>query len=90
MDNLFALRYHVYFSEMYNIKGFVHIQGQRIGNSSSWIFDDGTPILYMPWNLGQPENFYGQNYLVVNTNAQWQWHDSHITNKFSFLCQKII
>ena len=90
MVNLFELLFHVYFAEIYNIKGFVHIQGQRIGNSTSWIFDDGTPISYMPWKLGQPDNYYGQNYLVVNTNAQWHWHDSHSAYKFSFLCEQII
>ncbi|XP_052064703.1 macrophage mannose receptor 1-like [Mytilus californianus] len=66
--------------------GHVYLQGKRIPNTSEWEFDDGTPITYLPWNLGQPEA-YDQIYLCSLAQDQGMWHDCIGTQLFGFVCE---
>ncbi|XP_063399133.1 collectin-12-like [Mytilus trossulus] len=67
--------------------GHIYLQGNRVPNTSEWVFDDGTPITYLPWNLGQPEA-YDQMYLCALAQDKGMWHDCVGTQLFGFVCER--
>ena len=79
-----------FLSEKYKIVGKIYIQGTRIGSSNSWMFDDGAAIVYIPWNIGQPDNTNGEKNLLMNADNGWKWHDCGPTYLAAYICEHLL
>jgi len=86
---------HICFTANYNFgTTYAYIQGRRVGSTTSWAYDDGTAMIYMPWNTHfaniQPDNAYGQDFLLMSGYGWGTWNDASGTSKYSFVCEIIM
>ena len=68
---------------------YVRIQGERVGSSTQWMFDDGNILTYTPWTNGQPDNTLGQNSLLININEHG-WHDADVLRGWPYICEQSV
>jgi len=51
-------------------------------------------MIYMPWNTHfaniQPDNAYGQDFLLMSGYGWGTWNDASGTSKYSFVCEIIM
>ncbi|XP_060567361.1 C-type lectin lectoxin-Lio1-like [Ruditapes philippinarum] len=66
-----------------NVANYIHIGGQRIGNSSFWRFNDGTRITFFRWAPSEP---HVEPCLYLEKTSKTM-HDSSCPQKFHFLCE---
>lgn len=48
--------------------------GQRVGNTNTWEWVDGTPWNYAPWHPQQPDNIW-ETGLIINWIGTNTWND---------------
>lgn len=61
------------------------IQGNDEETEDQWIFDNGEPIQYTNWDMGQPQGGSAENYIAILGN---KWHDVSVHHSGAWFCGK--
>jgi len=69
----------------------VWIGANDIGYEGYWVWADGSPVQNAPWDVGQPNNAWGnEDCAVANWSHDGLWHDLNCNHKlWKFACEKV-
>jgi hypothetical protein len=64
------------------------IGGKRVSGTSFVWLDDGAPITFTNWRLGEPANAGGhEDCIIVDANVVLDWNDVPCDQTFDFICE---
>ena len=59
-----------------------------IGPESNYKWTDGSAYgNFIYWNIGEPNNYYGQEDCVAMISRSGKWNDNHCSSKKSYICK---
>ncbi|XP_032394478.1 galactose-specific lectin nattectin [Etheostoma spectabile] len=83
---------HAFLKEFINKVSGTHkttwIGGSDAVKEGTWLWSDGSRFKYKSWNVGQPDNWFGENCLLMNWPQGNTWNDWGCNNLASFVCSK--
>ncbi len=62
----------------------IAVEGRYVWNST------GDVTTYTFWVNGQPNNYYNQDYCVLNSDEIGRWHDVHPTYEAASMCEQTL
>merc|ERR1712061_842982 len=57
-------------------------------NEGNWEWTDGSYFDYENWASGQPNNYWGQNYVIFDPSKNGQWNDKGESHQAHAICMK--
>ncbi|XP_077863077.1 CD209 antigen-like protein A [Saccoglossus kowalevskii] len=60
---------------------------ERVGETTSWLWDDSSELWYSNWGLGEPSNDGGDED-CGHLNPGGKWNDISCTTQLNYVCEK--
>ena len=56
-------------------------------DEDEWVWESGQTTSYSNWDTGQPNNWWGQDCLVLNDRGGGKWNDAECDDYYFFVCE---
>lgn len=66
----------------------VHIDGNDFHQEGNWVYHNGLPMTFLPWDYGQPQGAMDENCMIL---LNGKFHDAPCDRlALKFLCEKLL